>query len=34
MTASLDRLGHDGLLKRVCGGHYGLVPHIERLDQN
>ena len=27
----LNRLGHDGLLKRVIGGHYGLIPEIEKL---
>ncbi len=27
----LNRLGHEGLLKRVIGGHYGLVPKIEKL---
>lgn len=27
----LNRLGHEGLLKRVIGGHYGLVPKIEQL---
>ena len=27
----LNRLGHTGLLKRVIGGHYGLIPEIEKL---
>jgi propionate CoA-transferase len=27
----LNRLGHQGLLERVIGGHYGLIPEIERL---
>jgi propionate CoA-transferase len=27
----LNRLGHEGLLKRVIGGHYGLMPKIEKL---
>jgi propionate CoA-transferase len=27
----LNRLGHEGLLKRVIGGHYGLIPRIEKL---
>jgi propionate CoA-transferase len=27
----LNRIGFPGLLKRVIGGHYGLIPAIERL---
>ena len=27
----LNRLGHAGLLKRVIGGHFGLIPRIEQL---
>lgn len=27
----LNQLGHEGLLKRVIGGHYGLIPKIEKL---
>jgi len=27
----LNRLGHTGLLKRVIGGHFGLIPKIEQL---
>jgi propionate CoA-transferase len=29
----LNRLGQEGLLKRVIGGHYGLIPKIEKLAQ-
>lgn len=27
----LNRLGHEGLLKRTIGGHYALIPRIEAL---
>ena len=27
----LNRLGHEVLLKRTIGGHYGLIPRIEKL---
>ena len=30
-TLGLNRLGHEGLLSRVIGGHYGLVPAIAKL---
>lgn len=27
----LNHLGHEGLIRRTIGGHYGLIPTIERL---
>lgn len=27
----LNRLGHEGLVRRVIGGHFGLIPRIEAL---
>jgi len=30
-TKGLNHLGHEGLLKRTIGGHYGLLPSIEQL---